>query len=130
MAVAITRCLLDWGLDKVFTITVDNAISNDVTVKEMSKQFSKWGSNLMNGQHLHMGCVVHIINLIVQDGLKEIGDSVRRVRQAVKYIRQSPMRIQNFKDYCEIEKITSKKSLCLDVVTRWNSTYMMLKSAK
>ncbi|XP_073016174.1 zinc finger BED domain-containing protein RICESLEEPER 2-like [Primulina eburnea] len=130
MAVAITKCLLDWGLDKVFTITVDNASSNDVTVNEMSKQLSKWGFNLMNGQHLHMRCVAHIINLIVQDGLKEIGDSVRRIRQAVKYIRQSPMRIQNFKDCCEIEKITSKKTLCLDVVTRWNSTYLMLKAAK
>ncbi|XP_073032144.1 zinc finger BED domain-containing protein RICESLEEPER 2-like isoform X2 [Primulina eburnea] len=129
MAIVITKCLLDWGLDKVFTITVDNASSNDTTVKEMSNQFNKWGSNLMDGKHLHVRCVAHIINLIVQDGLKEVGDSVRRVRQAIRYIRQSPARIKRFKDCCEIEKITSKNSLCLDVVTRWNSTYLMLKTA-
>ncbi|XP_075503957.1 zinc finger BED domain-containing protein RICESLEEPER 2-like [Primulina tabacum] len=129
MAIVITKCLLDWGLDKVFTITVDNASSNDTTVKEMSNQLSKWGSNLMDGKHLHVRCVAHIINLIVQDGLKEVGDSVRRVRQAIRYIRQSPARIKKFKDCCELEKITSKKSLCLDVVTRWNSTYLMLKVA-
>ncbi|XP_073017927.1 zinc finger BED domain-containing protein DAYSLEEPER-like [Primulina eburnea] len=41
MAIVITKCLLDWGLDKVFTITVDNASSNDTTVKEMSNQFNK-----------------------------------------------------------------------------------------
>ncbi|XP_073030651.1 zinc finger BED domain-containing protein RICESLEEPER 2-like [Primulina eburnea] len=129
MAIVITKCLLDWGLDKVFTITVDNASSNDTTVKEMSNQLSKWGSNLMDGKHLHVRCVAHIINLIVQDGLKEVGDSVRRVRQAIRYIRQSPARNEKFKDCCELEKITSKKSLCLDVVTRWNSTYLMLKVA-
>ncbi|KAG5577586.1 hypothetical protein H5410_057720 [Solanum commersonii] len=37
MATCITNCLLEWGLDNVFTITVDNASFNDVTVKEMSK---------------------------------------------------------------------------------------------
>ncbi|KAG5573831.1 hypothetical protein H5410_063597 [Solanum commersonii] len=30
MAACITNCLLEWGLDNVFTITVDNASSNDV----------------------------------------------------------------------------------------------------
>ncbi|XP_070036181.1 zinc finger BED domain-containing protein RICESLEEPER 1-like [Nicotiana tomentosiformis] len=37
MAAVITNCLLDWGLENVFTITVDNASSNDVTVREVSK---------------------------------------------------------------------------------------------
>ncbi|XP_075500477.1 zinc finger BED domain-containing protein RICESLEEPER 2-like [Primulina tabacum] len=130
MAIAITKCLLDWGLDKVFTITVDNASLNDITLKELSKQFSKWGTNLMDGHHLHVRCMAHVINLIVQDGLKKIGDSVRRVRQAVRYIRQSPARIKRFKDCCEIKKITNKRSLCLDVATRCNSTYLMLKAAQ
>ncbi|XP_075079842.1 uncharacterized protein LOC142165116 [Nicotiana tabacum] len=40
MAKAIRDCLLEWKLDKVFTITVDNASSNDVTVKELSKQWN------------------------------------------------------------------------------------------
>ncbi|XP_075489480.1 uncharacterized protein LOC142528322 [Primulina tabacum] len=48
MAIAITKCLIDRGLDKVFIVTVDNASSNDTTVKELSKQFSKWGTNFMD----------------------------------------------------------------------------------
>ncbi|XP_073120935.1 zinc finger BED domain-containing protein RICESLEEPER 2-like [Henckelia pumila] len=130
MAVAITKCLIDWGLDKVFTITVDNASSNDTTAKELSKQFSKWGTNFMDGSHIHVRCVAHIINLIVQDGLKKVGDPVKRVGQATRYIRQSPARIKRFKECCEIEKIESKKSLCLDVPTRWNSTYLMLNTTQ
>ncbi|XP_073273203.1 zinc finger BED domain-containing protein RICESLEEPER 2-like [Primulina huaijiensis] len=130
MAIAITKCLIDWGLDKVFTVTVDNGSSNDTTVKELSKQFSKWGTNFMDGSHLYVRCVAHIINLIVQDGLKEVGDSVKRVRQALRYIRQTPARMKRFKDCCEIEKIESNKSLCLNVPTRWNSTYLMLNTAQ
>ncbi|XP_070029270.1 zinc finger BED domain-containing protein RICESLEEPER 2-like [Nicotiana sylvestris] len=68
MAKAIRDCLLEWKLDKVFTITVDNVSSNDVTVKELSKQ-----------------CMAHILNLIVQDGLKELDVSVTRVRNIVRW---------------------------------------------
>ncbi|KAH0650379.1 hypothetical protein KY284_030291 [Solanum tuberosum] len=53
MANEIIKYLRDWGLDKIFTITVDNASSNDVTVKELSKIFTKRGINFMNGEHLH-----------------------------------------------------------------------------
>ena len=80
MATCITNCLLEWGLDNVFAITVDNASSNDVTVKKMSKKLSNWGTNIMDGDHLHVRCMAHVLNLIVQDGLKEIGKSVKLVR--------------------------------------------------
>ncbi|KAH0730723.1 hypothetical protein KY289_001911 [Solanum tuberosum] len=33
---------------------VDNASSNSVTVKEISKQLTNWGTNIMEGQHLHV----------------------------------------------------------------------------
>ncbi|XP_070026447.1 zinc finger BED domain-containing protein RICESLEEPER 1-like [Nicotiana sylvestris] len=91
----VAKCLLEWGVDKVFTVTVDNASSNDVMVKELSKQFTRWNTNLME----------------------------------VRYIRQSPARWKKFKECCDLDRITSKKSLCLDVPTRWNSTYLMLKVA-
>ncbi|KAM3287727.1 hypothetical protein P3S67_021157 [Capsicum chacoense] len=37
MAASITNCLGEWGLATVFSITVDNASSNDITMIEMSK---------------------------------------------------------------------------------------------
>ncbi|XP_075094743.1 zinc finger BED domain-containing protein RICESLEEPER 2-like [Nicotiana tabacum] len=94
MANGIGMCLREWGINKIFTVTFDNASSNDVTVKELSKQLTKMGTNLMNGNHLHVRCMAHIMNLVVQDGLKESSVSIERLRHAVRYVRQSPARLK------------------------------------
>ncbi|KAH0696102.1 hypothetical protein KY289_013584 [Solanum tuberosum] len=47
LAECISNCLLDWNLDNVFTVTVDNASSNDVAVLELSKKLDMWGTNMM-----------------------------------------------------------------------------------
>nr|XP_016506604.1 PREDICTED: zinc finger BED domain-containing protein RICESLEEPER 1-like [Nicotiana tabacum] len=57
MANSIVNCLKEWGLQKIFTVTVDNASSNDVTMKELSKKLTKWGTNSMNGKHLHVRAI-------------------------------------------------------------------------
>ncbi|PHT75701.1 hypothetical protein T459_19223 [Capsicum annuum] len=126
MANETSKCLRDWGIDKIFTITVDNASSNNMSVKELNKIFTKWGTNFINGEHLHVRCMAHTINLIVHNGLKVTGMSIEKVRKAVKYIRHSPIWCKRFQECCEDVDINSKKLLCLDISTRWNSTYLML----
>ncbi|KAL0381264.1 UNVERIFIED_CONTAM: Zinc finger BED domain-containing protein RICESLEEPER 2 [Sesamum angustifolium] len=86
----IEKCLLDWGIDKVFAITVDNASSNDTTIAYL-RRFINWGTAILDGKYLHM--------------------------------------TRKFNDYAVEENIQSKKSLCLDVPTRWNSIFMMLETA-
>jgi hypothetical protein len=76
-----------------------------------------------------MRCAAHIVNLIVEDGLKEVDLSMKRVRAAVRYIRNGGSRIVKFKEIMDEEKLTSKPFLKLDIPTRWNSTYLMLKAA-
>lgn len=84
----------------------------------------------MEGKHLHVRCMAHILNLIVQDGLKEIGPSIKKVRQMVKYVRSSSSRARNFLKCVETQKIECDKMLSLDVPTRWNSTYLMLDTVE
>ncbi|CAL1383872.1 unnamed protein product [Linum trigynum] len=109
---------------------MDNASVNDVVAIHMRQQLKEWGSDILDGKYLHMRCVAHIINLDVNDGLKETGVSVERVRESVRWVRATPARSRKFKDCIEFEKIVSKKFVSLDVATRWNSTYLMLESAK
>ncbi|KAL0423200.1 UNVERIFIED_CONTAM: Zinc finger BED domain-containing protein RICESLEEPER 2, partial [Sesamum radiatum] len=124
----IETCLLDWGVDKVFAITMDNASSNDTIIAYLRRRFINWGTAILDGKYLHMRCVAHIINFIVKDGLKELNESIERVRTVVRYVHPSPARTRKFNDYVVEEKIQSKKSLCLDVPTRWNSVYTMLET--
>ncbi|KAL0452194.1 UNVERIFIED_CONTAM: hypothetical protein Slati_1197500 [Sesamum latifolium] len=81
----IEKCLLDWGVDRIFTITVDNASSNDTTVAYLRRKFVNLGTAVLGGKFLHMRCVPHIVNLIVQDCLKELNESVERVRTVVRW---------------------------------------------
>ncbi|KAL4281262.1 hypothetical protein GQ457_03G008280 [Hibiscus cannabinus] len=126
---AIEKCLLEWGLKRIMTITVDNASSNDVAIKYLKQILNLWDGSVLNVEFLHMRCAAHILNLVVKDGLKDVDISVVRVRAAVKYVRSSPARLQKFKACVEEEKINSKSLVCLDIETRWNSTFSMLKSA-
>ncbi|KAL8092508.1 hypothetical protein AgCh_034687 [Apium graveolens] len=66
---------------------------------------------------------------VVKDGLKEQHDSIARIRNATRYVRSSPARLEKFRKCVEREKIKYDKMVCLDVDTRWNSTYTMLEVA-
>ena len=55
--------------------------------------------------------------------------SVKRIRDVVRYIKNSPVKLSKFREYYDLIGVESKCSLCLDVPTRWNSTYLMLQNA-
>ncbi|XP_058003981.1 zinc finger BED domain-containing protein RICESLEEPER 2-like [Hevea brasiliensis] len=127
---AIETYLLEWGLDKILTITVDNARSNDIATAYLKKKLANWGVTISNSDYLYMRCMAHIVNLVVMDGLKDVGESVLKVRNAVRYIRSSLARLKKFKECVEYEQIDGKSSLYLDVSTMWNSTYLMLNTTQ
>ncbi|WOL08586.1 zinc finger BED domain-containing protein RICESLEEPER 2-like [Canna indica] len=57
---AIEKCLNDWGIDKVMTITVDNASSNDTAIAFLKKKMKNWPDGcVMNGEFLQMRCFAH-----------------------------------------------------------------------
>ncbi|KAK2646775.1 hypothetical protein Ddye_021970 [Dipteronia dyeriana] len=127
----IESCLLEWGIEKVFTITVDNASANKVAIDYVKRKMKIWNESklVLGGNFLHVRCCAHIINLIVSEGLKDMNDSIVRIRNAVQYVRSSPSRLQKFRNCIEHERIESQSIVVLDVPTRWNSTYLMLSTA-
>uniref|UniRef100_A0A8R7Q5B9 BED-type domain-containing protein n=1 Tax=Triticum urartu TaxID=4572 RepID=A0A8R7Q5B9_TRIUA len=90
----LVRCLTEWGLERVMTVTIDNATNNDGGISYLRRQLNK--TNIANGKFLHMRCAAHIVNLIVQNGIKEVDVSVKRVRAAVRYIRNGGSRVVKF----------------------------------
>ncbi|XP_027157937.1 zinc finger BED domain-containing protein RICESLEEPER 2-like [Coffea eugenioides] len=119
-----------WGIEKkLFAITLDNASANDSCVAILKNQLKLKNSLICDGMLFHVRCCAHILNLIVQDGLKEIDKSVELIRECVKYVKGSQTRKLRFTEYVTQTSLDSKKTLVQDVPTRWNSTYRMLSSA-
>lgn len=126
------ECLIEWEIKKILTITVDNASANDAALKDLKKRVGDWETPnvlLQGGDNLHVRCVAHILNLIVNDGLAVMNSCIQSIRNAVRYVRSSPQRLCCFKKCVENVKIESKGLVIMDVATRWNSTFLMLQSA-
>ena len=81
-----------------------------------------------NGEFFHLRCRAHILNLVVQDGLKEIDVVVQKIQESMKYVRGSQGRKKNYESIKQMD-LDGKKVLRQDVPTRWNSTFLMLQSA-
>nr|GMD83441.1 zinc finger BED domain-containing protein RICESLEEPER 2-like [Ipomoea batatas] len=74
---------------KVFTITVDNATSNDFAIRYMKDTLQRSRSLVCGGHLFHVRCCAHILNLFVQDGLEEIQHVISDVRDSVEYVNRS-----------------------------------------
>ncbi|XP_042452622.1 zinc finger BED domain-containing protein RICESLEEPER 2-like [Zingiber officinale] len=120
----------DWGIEKkLFSITLDNASANDVCVEILKTQLRLKNAFTFDGTLFHVQCYAHILNLIVQDGLKKIDIAVDKIRESVKYVKGSQGRKEKFKNCVSQTSLDSKRALMQDIPTRWNSTYRMLSSA-
>ncbi|KAI0489235.1 hypothetical protein KFK09_029077 [Dendrobium nobile] len=124
------QLLIDWKLDsKLFSITLDNASANTVSVDFLRNHLNLQNALICNGEFFHMRCCAHIVNLIVQEGLKDIDSSVMKVRESIKYVKGSQSRKQKFMECVRQSLLETSRGLRQDVPTRWNSTFIMLDSA-
>jgi hypothetical protein len=126
----IENSLMEWGIDSVVTITDDNASANDVGIEYMRRRMNNKSSTVLGGEFIHMRCATHILNIVVNEGLKDLGDCVSNIRNTVGHVRYSSERMEKVKDCMERKNIQCMKMVCLDVPTTWNSTYLMLSTAE
>lgn len=85
---AITRYLTEWGIKgKLFTLTLDNASNNNATCRLLEE--NQEHDLLFDGQHFHVKCCAHILNILVQDGMKPIHVAIGKIRHLIRHI-ESP----------------------------------------
>ena len=72
LANKIRGCLIEWGIEnKLFSITLDNAFANDNMQDILKRMLCVKGNALLcRGKFFHVKCCPHILNLIIQEGLK------------------------------------------------------------
>ncbi|XP_058783620.1 zinc finger BED domain-containing protein RICESLEEPER 2-like [Vicia villosa] len=131
MSKKVLEFLSDWGIEKkIFSLTLDNASANDVIQAHLKRQLVLQNWLLAKGEFFHVRCSTHVLNLIVQEGLKVLGDALEKIRGSVKYVKVSEGRMKKFKEYIElISGVETSAGLSYNVSTRWNSTDLMLQSA-
>ena len=89
--------LNEWDIGKkVFSITLDNASSNDRMVEKLRRDLHSSSLITLDGKYFHVRCCAHILNLIVKDGLKLVDSSVCKLRDIVRYVDSSDLRLTNF----------------------------------
>lgn len=106
---------------------MDNVSSNGAFVGILETQLNLRNVVLKRANFFHIRCCAHIFNLIVQEGIKDIGTSFVKVREPMKYIKGSKGKKKKFKECVEYVDL-EKKGLRQDVPIRWNSSYLMLHS--
>lgn len=125
---AIVGCLTEWGIrGKLFTLTLDNATNNTNACEELIKYHKH--ELLLEGQHLHVRCCAHILNLLVQEGMKIIHGAIHKIRELLKHVDSSPSRLQDFNTIATRMGLSTKNGIYLDIPNRWNSTWKMFVEA-
>lgn len=100
------------GIDKVLTITIDNASTNDVDIDYMRDSIIDNNCTVLDGEFLHMWFAIHILNLIVTYDLKDVYDFVTRIRDAIRYVKSSLAIFAKFKACAASKKIVDDLLEC------------------
>ncbi|KAF3832801.1 hypothetical protein F7725_026466, partial [Dissostichus mawsoni] len=104
----------DWKVEgKVVCCVTDNAANITKAI-----QIAKW---------THLPCLAHTINLIARDSLKGLKPILDKVKEAVEYFHRSTVGAEKLKA-TQNQMGMAELRLKQDCITRWNSTYDMLKS--
>ena len=123
----ITNCLKTFQLiTKVFSLSLDNASANTRAIDFLRTDTEL--PLLLNGELLHVRCCAHILNLCVQEGIKELQPLLEPIRAVIKWIRVTRSVKRRYKQLCD-QKGLRKKVWSWDTPTRWNSTFKMLTDA-
>uniref|UniRef100_A0A3Q7I2B0 hAT-like transposase RNase-H fold domain-containing protein n=1 Tax=Solanum lycopersicum TaxID=4081 RepID=A0A3Q7I2B0_SOLLC len=77
---------------------------------------------------LHVRCNVHILNLILKEGLSEHNKSISRIRNVGEFIKFFCARTTYIMSYVETIELHTRGLLSFHVETRWNFTYLILNT--
>ncbi|XP_071924939.1 zinc finger BED domain-containing protein RICESLEEPER 2-like [Coffea arabica] len=129
IASSIFKSAKEWGIEhKIYSISVDNTSNNDVAVIILRDDISRSKKLICDGKLFHVRCCAHILNLVVQDGISEIVDITKAIRDSVEFVNRSEGRALMFAEIAQQLHIPGKK-LLYDCKTRWNATFEMLNCA-
>ncbi|KAK2658652.1 hypothetical protein Ddye_005185 [Dipteronia dyeriana] len=126
--------------ENIFNVIMEVLETYEITHRILSIPFDNVSANTSSialfvarnipqdgGYFFHQRCACHIINLVVQAGLKHVSDQIDRIRDAISWIYSSNPRFSEFKRHCKLNGLKPRR-FQTDMSVRWNSTYLMLQN--
>ncbi|PSR96065.1 Zinc finger BED domain-containing protein [Actinidia chinensis var. chinensis] len=127
---AVADCLTVWNLDsKLFTLTLDQSFANDAVKENLRGLLSIKNPLVFNGQLLIGNCYSRVLSCLAQDALESMKKAIKKVRESVKYVKNSEVIDERFIELKQQLQVPSMRSLTVDDQTKWNTTYQMLVAA-
>ncbi|KAK3225441.1 hypothetical protein Dsin_005303 [Dipteronia sinensis] len=90
---------------RILSITLDNASANTKSIA----LFTERNIPQAGGYFFHQRCACHIINLVVQSGLKKVSNRIERIRDAISWIGSSNPRFQEFGRHCTLNGLRPRR---------------------
>ncbi|KAL5825225.1 hypothetical protein ACOSQ3_021288 [Xanthoceras sorbifolium] len=127
---ALVVCLSDWHLEsKLLTLTLDKSFSNVISNRNLAGFLSVKNPLMLHGQLLIGNCYARVISRVAQDALGAMEETIKKIRESVKYVKTSDTHEEKFFELKEQLQVPSTKDLFIDDQTKWNTTYHMLVAA-
>ncbi|WCJ40523.1 Zinc finger BED domain-containing protein RICESLEEPER 2 [Euphorbia peplus] len=127
---AVISCISDWHLEsRLFTLTLDQSISNDNIIGNLRGVLSVKNQLMFNGQLVKGNCYARVLSRLAQEALGATGEVVRRIRESVKYVKTSDSHDEKFAELRQRLQVPSTRELIIDDQTKWDTTYHMLVAA-
>ncbi|KAJ6865964.1 hypothetical protein NC652_037480 [Populus alba x Populus x berolinensis] len=126
---AVKDMLVEWNIiKKVHFMFAEIAPPNSqMTRKFRSKLLSQFPH--MNGDLLCFSCYAQTLELLARDGFYEIKDVLNKIRGCIEYVNATPSNQDKFREATNHVKLQDMKAACHDDPTRWETTFVMLRSA-
>ncbi|GKA78000.1 zinc finger BED domain-containing protein DAYSLEEPER-like protein, partial [Tanacetum coccineum] len=90
---------------------------------------SKKNSRILDGQLLLTNCLARSLTSIAQEALQAGLETVKKVRDCVKYVKTSELIEEKFLALKQQLQVLNTRNLSLDDQMKWNTTYEMLLAA-
>ncbi|CAB4374518.1 unnamed protein product [Rhizophagus irregularis] len=113
------------GFHLINSITTDNASNND-TIFSYLELWAKDNNIDFSGNNQQCRCFAYVVNLAVQAALKELKPEIDKIWNLIVKSRSSSQRRKKFSEISKLNGVDDLLSI-LDVPTRWNSTYDIVK---
>ncbi|KAJ4814219.1 Zinc finger BED domain-containing protein RICESLEEPER 3 [Rhynchospora pubera] len=123
------NCLKDWGIESVLTITVGKTCTEAGAVEYLKNRTKDKIGAVLGHEFLHIRSCTHVIAEVLKEVLESEKETVRKIRDTIRFVDSSEERYEHFKKCAKEENLEHQGRLFVSIEPMWDSVYMMLEKA-